>query len=648
MQHTLTHRLTELRKKNPAFHDSEQAERVLQLLFDRFLPAYREHHRDLLFHQSDADLWRPFFIGRVAEALIAAGGPWDETERIVDQALRRVNDFVGYRPVPVLENHRHEPYPHERVRPIPLYISGAGCATGPYQKLIEQTLAVLRQTDRELLDAAWLDLDALDELAFDPRAYDFNHPVNRRPNYHFGQWDPDLIDGKGRYRRFVIQQCTLDAVLARVENVTDLPADEVLFEAGAVLAGTILMASGTTGAGPETHDSSVSLATLLPHIAKYRDDFYHRLFARLEGPHRKRLEQEAAARRQPFAGARQHLNGELARLRALQMQHVHLAVLFARLGFPEAATRQADIVPAASSRMVCQMQCLLTGGHRLIDAKRLNDALAVMPQVEDLLRRAIECGAVLDPWNILGFGGQFSLFPAMENSIPDPRVDELLDLVEQIFALYARLWHSAATSDNYELEKRIPPAFRKLAAWWDRFATGSISGMRSISGAESVQAAQHVSAALAAWHKAGEAARQVAFWRSHVEEFHSPQAYGRVIEVLLDHHDLPAAMALLMNWLSQADTVRLDDQSSSFYALCLRWMRGALHLPSPPGRGAGGEGAEPSRAAQLHPHPSPLPKGEGEKLIAKFFDFLEANADMYWDVPQWQPSDRAAPICSLK
>ncbi len=569
----LTKQLAELRQHNPAFRNSEQVERILHLLFDRFLPAYREHHRDLLFHQSDAQLWRPFFIGRVAEALIAAGGPWNETERIVDEALRRVNDFVGYRPVPVLENHRHEPYSHERVRPIPLYIAGAGSATGQYRELIEQTLAILRQTDRDLLESAWFELEALDELARDPRAYDFNHPVNRRPNYHFGQWDPDLIDSRGRYRRFVIQQCTLDAVLARMENNTELPAEEVLFEAGAVLAGTILMASGTTGGGPETHDSSVSLATLLPHIAKYRDEFYSRLFTRIQGPHRKRLEQEAAARRQPFAGARQHLNGELARLRALQMQHVHLAILFARLGFPEAATRQAEIVPAASSRMVCQMQCLLTGGHRLIDAKKLSDALAVLPQVEDLLHRAIECGAVLDPWNILGFGGQFSLFPAMENSIPDPRVDELLDLIEQIFALYARLWHSTATSDNRELEKRIPPAFRKLAAWWDRFATGSISGMRWVSGAESVQAAQHVAAALAAWHKAGEAARQVAFWRTHVEDFHSPQAYGRVIEVLLDHHDLPAAMALLMNWLSQTDTVRLDDPSSSFYALCLRWMR---------------------------------------------------------------------------
>jgi hypothetical protein len=94
----------------------------------------------------------------------------------------------------------------------------------------------------------------------------------------------------------------------------------------------------------------------------------------------------------------------------------------------------------------------------------------------------MQCGAVIDPWNILAFGGQFSLFPAVENSIPDPRVDELLDLIEQIFALYARLWHEAATAENSDLQKRLPVAFRKRAEWWDKFATTSISGFKDISG----------------------------------------------------------------------------------------------------------------------------------------------------------------------
>jgi hypothetical protein len=621
----LSHKLAELVRGSPAFQNADQAQNVLRLIFDEVLPAYRRHHRDLLFHQSDAELWQPFFIGRVAESVLAAGGPWNETERIVADALKRLNDFIGYRPVPVLETHKHEPYSHERVRPVPLYIAGSGAAVGKYHDLIEQTLTILRNTNPDLLDAAWFDPAALDELALDPRAYDFNHPVNRRPNYHFGTWDQHLIDNKGRYRRFVIQQCTLDAILARVNPSHDLPHDQALFEAGAVLAGTILMASGITGGGPETHDSSVSLATLLPHVARYRDEFYQQLFSQVQGEHRQRLEAEAAARRQPFAGARQHLNAELARLRALQLQHVELALIFSRLGYSEAAVRQSQIVPAASARMVCQMQCLLTDGHRAADAGRLHEAFAVLPQVEDLLRRAIGCGAVVDPWNILGFGGQISLFPAMENSIPDPRVDELLHLIEQIFALYARLWHEAATADDAELQTRLAAAFHKLADWWDRFATTSIEGLKHISGSEAGAAAQRVAVALAAWLKAGQAAGQLAFWRPRAEQFDSPQAYSRVIEVLLAKPDLYAAMALLMHWLSQAERVRLDEGRHSFYALAIRWLQIAL---------------DPSKNF------SPVGRITGERkqlvdygLVLKFFDYLEANAESFWEVPEWQPGE---------
>src|SRR5262249_50953618 len=149
-------------------------------------------------------------------------------------------------------------------------------------------------------------------------------------------------------------------------------------------------------------------------------------------------------------------------------------------------------------------------------------------------------GAVIDPWNILGFGGQFSLFPAIENSIPDPRVDELFDLVEQIFALYARLWQESAIAVRAELEKRVAAALGKRATWWDHYATTVVSGLRHVSGFEAADSAKHVAAALAAWHKAGPAAATIAFWRPFAETFDSPRAYGRVVETLLDKPDLPA------------------------------------------------------------------------------------------------------------
>jgi hypothetical protein len=622
----LAAKLEALAGTTPAFQDISQAKVVLRLIFEEVLPGYRRHHRDLLFHQSDAALWQPLFIGRVAEAVLAEGEPWNETERIVAGALARLNDYVGYRPVAVLEKGKHEPYSHERSRPIPLYVAGAGVAPGKYHDIVEQALKILRETDADILSAAGFDPDALQELAFDPRAYDFNHPVNRRPNYHFGQWDPDHIDNRGRYRRFVVQQATLDAALARVEKSPGQPREELIFEAGAVLAGTVLMASGTTGGSPDAHDSTVSLATLLPHIARYRDEFYARLFAKLPVHEQQRLQANENERRQPFAGARQHLNAELARLRALQLQHVRLAILFARLGASEAAMREAEIVPAASARLVCQMQCLLALGRRMVDGGRLSDALERLAEIEDLLTRAIRCGAVVDPWNILGFGGQFSLFPAVENSIPDERVDELVDLVDQVFSLYARLWHEAATADHPAVVRRLSTAFAKLTKWWDEFASTTVSGVRGISGADSYAAAEKVATALAAWQKAGEAANDLAFWRRHADQFESPQAYARVVEVLLDKNDRTAAVALLMHWLSEAETVGLDDSRYQFQSLTARWLNAAL------GRTYSGHAGAARQAEE------PL----DQRQIFKFFDFLEANAGEYWEVPGGDVNSTAA------
>ena len=58
----------------------------------------------------------------------------------------RSTTIIGYRPVAVLESQQIEPYAHERVRPIPLYIQGVGVAHGPYEELIARALAILAET----------------------------------------------------------------------------------------------------------------------------------------------------------------------------------------------------------------------------------------------------------------------------------------------------------------------------------------------------------------------------------------------------------------------------------------------------------------------------------------------------------------------
>jgi hypothetical protein len=222
----------------------------------------------------------------------------------------------------------------------------------------------------------------------------------------------------------------LDALLERVESTPDRDRNELLDEAAAVLAGITLMASGVSGWGPAAHDSTVTLNTLVPRIARYRDAFYSRLLGTATGPHGDRLRAEAASLRQAFGGVRQHLNQFMARHRAVQLQQRHLTLLFAEMGYPEVSREQAALIQTPSVRLLGEILIRLTLARHRADRGETAAAADLLPEAEDLLRRGIRCGAVADPWNILGFQALFPLFPAREDAIRDPRVDELVDVVD--------------------------------------------------------------------------------------------------------------------------------------------------------------------------------------------------------------------------
>ncbi|MEO2011711.1 MAG: hypothetical protein ABGX22_23770 [Pirellulaceae bacterium] len=605
----LRSRLAELHGATAVFSEVEQAQDVLETVWRGVLPAYLEHHRDQYFHLGPDQIFRPFFLTRVIEMVLTLRNEGHPQDRVVSSAISRLNDFIGYRPVATLESQKIEPYGNEWLRPIPIYIRDVGSAFGAEQQVVDIALDILNNTPDSVLRAAYFHPRHLDELAVDPRAYDFDHPVNKRPNYHFGQWDPHHIGTDGRYHRYVIQQVTLDAMLARTHE-SDLPAEELVFEAAAVLAGTILMGAGVSGEGPDTFDSTVSLSTLLRPIADYRDAFYGHLIDQVNGEHRQRLDEESSELRQPFGGVRQHLNAELARRRASQLEHVHLAKVFAVMGYENEANEQANIVPAASARMLCQMDCLLAAGRRHVERGELRSAADLIPQVFDVLQRGIQCGAVVDPWNILGFDSHFSLFRSLENSVHDHRVDELLNIIDRIFSLYSMIWSEASARDDAETCQRMDLSFASTVDWWRKYAAHESSSLNHPDAEETFRAAQLVAKALRMWHDGGAEAGDIRFWAPHAAMFDSPDAYGLVVDALLQRGDFVASMALLTHWLSQASRLRLEQGENSFYALCERWL-------------------------------FQLSRADGDLLwkrwedVRKFFDYLEPNAADYWHAPKF-------------
>ena len=629
----MTETLEALSANQPAFKDTSQAKRVVHLLWSELLPEYADFHRDLMFHQEPELLFNGFFLGRACDVVLSSKLD-DDDEKIIDAAIEQLNDFVGYRPVAVLENRECHPYPHEFVRPIPLYVRGAGVSAGPYHAVVSMAIEVLKETKPDILQHAAFDLEHMEELALDPRAYDFDHPVNRRPNYHFGGWDERAIGEDGYYYRFILRQVTLDSLLSRMHDVSDIERNELLVEAASVLAGTMLMASGITGWGPGSYTSDITLGSLMKPIAMFRDAFYNDRITQLSGSHALRLANEQQIRRQPFGAARQHLNAALAQRRAAQLQHVQLARLYARMGYPDAATKQADAVPATSARMICRIDCEMTLGLRALRSGDLETARRVPAETFDLIKRGIDCGALVDPWDILAFGGNFSLYPGPESAVHDSRVDDLLYLIEQLFSYMARVWSEAAAQNDQAVYDEMRLQYREIAEWWRNFAAHAIDSIEATDPLESYESAKLVARALRLWHEGGAAAGDVAFWAPHADLFDSPRAYALVISALLERKDFVPAMALLIHWLGNAEEVGLRQGGSSLPRLAERWLLRLRDSVDGKPEGFGEPSVDQSALRDT---------SEIWPLARKCFDYLEANAEEFWSAPTFNLGTRKPP-----
>lgn len=620
----LEQKLDELKASgSAAFKNDKQARKLIELV-PTFLENYRAYHSDILGHLPDADLFLPFFLAKVFETLLKLAlekGFPRQPESFLKNAILQFNDFVGYRPVALLETRPSgEPYPHEKFRCVPLYLRNAGTSYSPYSTLVQQALDILNDVDPSLLSEGNFDLQNLDELSMDVRGYDHSHPANLRPNYFFGEWDPHYIDEQGRFRRFVVRKALLDVLKDRVDNSTE-KSEESAFEAAAVLAGTILMAASVSGRMAGTHEASASLAKLIPGIARVRDTFYEYLLKKASPEHQKKLLEEKAQLRQAFGGARQHLNNLLGRKRASHVQHRFLGLLLANMGYLDASRAQARKIEPASGRMLAEILGLIRLGHLEVERTLWAQAAQRPGQAYAILQRAIECGAIADPWNVLGFQGLFPLSPAREDSTRDPRIDELLAVMEHIFLLTTRLMCEAAAIGDEALVQSLEKEMESMARWWDRFATYQVSGVKPVRGSEALGSARMVARALLKWHHRGETPADLAFWREQLSALRTPRAFAMVVDLLLRQGDQIAALGLLMSWLSQVEKVPLDEGSQSFHALAFRWLLAtAVHREKLP-------------AKQLE---------QRHFAVRKFFAQLEANAEDYWQVPVLEKHEKPA------
>ena len=144
------------------------------------------------------------------------------------------------------------------------------------------------------------------------------------------------------------------------------------------------------------------------------------------------------------------------------------------MGYPEAAEEQSQIVPVAAARINCQIDCLLNVAFEETTKGNLDEAFATLSKIMSRVKRGIHCGAIVDPWNIIGFDANYSLFPAVENSVRDHRVFDLVDTMDRIFATCSRLWSEAAASDREPMCESIRKEFLEIVNWWRKYAAHEV------------------------------------------------------------------------------------------------------------------------------------------------------------------------------
>ena len=189
--------------------------------------------------------------------------------------------------------------------------------------------------------------------------------------------------------------------------------------------------------------------------------------------------------------------------------------------------------------------------------------------------------------------------------------------MERIFALCSRLWSESAAGDHEEMCVAIQKEFSDIVDWWRKFAAHEVVIVDAVDAMDIYQAAELVAEALNLWHKGGAAAGDIEFWRNHAELFDSPKAYALVIDALMQRNDYKTSMALLVHWLSQVEFILLQQGDSSFHNLVYRWITEQKELINAPDS-----------------EQSPSPEDIWTR-IRKFYDFIEANAEHFWEVPKF-------------
>ena len=120
--------------------------------------------------------------------------------------------------------------------------------------------------------------------------------------------------------------------------------------------------------------------------------------------------------------------------------------------------------------------------------------------------------------------------------------------MENLFALYSKVWTAAAAQDRLDLCERVSTEFHSTATWWRQFAAHEVSSVEVRAPAMDLyQAAERVARAMEPLAQGRSGDGGCRFSAAPTRLFDSPKAYSLVVHALLEQQDQVASMGALVS-----------------------------------------------------------------------------------------------------
>jgi len=271
-----------------------------------------------------------------------------------------------------------------------------------------------------------------------------------------------------------------------------------------------------SGSGSRHARARTSASRPLLPKSPARDAFYSRLLETMKGTARRAAAERGRRSSSSLRPNPPHLNLYLAAFTSAGRCSGASGVALRAMGYAEARSDRRRSSRPLSTRFEPRYTADHAGAVRL-DRGKMRRRPQRIAESEELLLRVIDAGQSSILEKTFWISGRSTVFCRPGKTRADPRVNKLVAIMDRC-STASRGWCASPPQwRRTRSSRRSANAFHRIADFWDKFATTTVSDLPPCTAARAHERRCGSRMALAAWHRDGESGRRHRLRKRHVE-----------------------------------------------------------------------------------------------------------------------------------